>query len=132
MDITDLGELHWILGIEVKCIREQKKILLSQRFYIDSILCRYGFNDLTPVSTPMDPNFQLTSAQSPTTTDDIAKMHDIPYHEAIGSLMYASLGTRPDITFAVQTLSRFATNLGIAHWEAVKRVFHYLKGTREL
>jgi hypothetical protein len=132
VDITDLGGLHWILGIEVKRIREERKILLSQRSYIDSILRRYGFDDLKPISTPMDPNIRLTSAQSPTTTDDIAKMRDIPYHEAIGSLMYASLGTRPDITFAVQTLSRFATNPGIAHWEAVKRVFRYLKGTREL
>jgi hypothetical protein len=80
----------------------------------------------------MDPNVKLTSAQSPTSTDDIARMRDVPYHEAVGSLMYASLGTRPDISFAVQTLSRFAKNPGLAHWEAVKRVFRYLKGTREL
>ena len=46
--------------------------------------------------------------------------------------MYASLGTRPDITFAIQTLSCFAMNPGLAHWEAVKRVFCYLKGTKEL
>jgi len=59
-------------------------------------------------------------------------MRNVPYHEAIGSLMYASLGTRPDITFAVQTLSRFTANPGTAHWEAVKRVFRYLKGTRDL
>jgi hypothetical protein len=45
--------------------------------------------------------------------------------------MYASLGTRPDIAFAVQTVSRFATNPGMAHWDAVKRIFHYLKGSRE-
>ena len=132
VEITDLGALHWILGIEVQRIREERKLLLSQRSYIDSILRRYGFFDLKPISTPMDPNIRLTSAQSPTATDDIAKMRDIPYHEAIGSLMYASLGTRPDISFAVQTLSRFAVNPGLAHWEAVKRVFRYLKGTREL
>jgi hypothetical protein len=132
VDITDLGALHWILGIEVKRICEERKILLSQCSYIDSILHRYGLDNLKPTSTPMDPNARLTSAQSPTTSDDIAKMRDVPYHEAIGSLMYASLGTRPDISFAVQTLSRFTVNPGIAHWEAVKRVFRYLKGTREL
>jgi hypothetical protein len=132
MDITDLGALHWILGIEVKRIREERKILLSQCFYIDSILHRYGLDDLKPTSTPMDPNAQLTSAQSPTMSDDIAKMQDVPYHEAIGSLMYASLRTRPDISFAVQTLTRFMVNPGIVHWEVVKRVFRYLKGTREL
>jgi hypothetical protein len=132
VEITDLGALHWILGIEVQRVREERKLLLSQRSYIDSILRRYGLDDLKPISTPMDPNVRLTSAQSPTTTDDIAKMRDVPYHEAIGSLMYASLGTRPDISFAVQTLSRFAINPGSAHWEAVKRVFRYLKGTRDL
>jgi len=132
VEITDLGELHWILGIEVKRIREDRKILLSQRSYIDSILRRYGLDNVKPISTPMDPNIRLTSAQSPTTSDDIAKMRDVPYHEAIRSLMYASLGTRPDISFAVQTLSRFAANPGIAHWEAVKRVFRYLKETRKL
>lgn len=46
--------------------------------------------------------------------------------------MYASLGTRPDISFAVTTLSRFSSNPGPAHWDAVKRVFCYLKGTRDL
>jgi hypothetical protein len=59
-------------------------------------------------------------------------MRGIPYHEAIGSLMYASLGTHPDITFAVQTVSRFTTNPGLPHWEAVKRIFRYLKAMRHL
>ena len=59
-------------------------------------------------------------------------MRNVPYHKAVGSLMYASLGTRPDITYAVQAVSRFSTKPGVAHWEAVKRIFRYLKGTREL
>jgi hypothetical protein len=46
--------------------------------------------------------------------------------------MYASLGTCPDISFAVQTVSRFSKNPGLAHWDAVKRVFRYLKGTADL
>lgn len=59
-------------------------------------------------------------------------MRDKPYSEAVGSLMYAMLGTRPDISFAVTTLARFAKNPGPVHWEAVLRVFKYLKGTRAL
>jgi hypothetical protein len=46
--------------------------------------------------------------------------------------MYASLSTRPDISFAVQTVSRFSTRAGPAHWDAVKHIFHYLKGTNHL
>jgi hypothetical protein len=132
VDITDMGELHWILGIEVRRIREERKILLSQKSYIDSILRRYGLDDSKPISTPMDPNIRLTSAQSPSTTEEIAVMRNIPYHEAVGSLMYATLGTRPDICFAVQTVSRFNSKPGLAHWDAVKRIFRYLKGTSEL
>ena len=48
--ITDFGELHWILGIEVKRIRERCTIHLSQWSYIDSMLWRYGFDDIKPVS----------------------------------------------------------------------------------
>ena len=132
VEITDMGELHWILGIEVKCIREERKIFLSQHSYIDAILRRYGLDELKPVSIPMNTNVRLNSSQSPTTTDDIAAMRNVPYHEAVGSLMYASLSTRPDITFAVQTVSRFASNPGMAHWEAVKLIFRYLKGSRKL
>ena len=57
-------------------------------------------------------------------------MRGIPYREAIGSLMYAVLGTRPDISFAVLFLSQFMQNPGRPHWEAVKRVFRYLKVTK--
>ena len=80
----------------------------------------------------MEPSTRLSSAQSPSTTEEFARMRNVPYHEAVGSLMYASLGTRPDITYAVQAISRFSTKPGTAHWEAVKRIFCYLKGTKEL
>lgn len=80
----------------------------------------------------MDTSIKLTSAQSPSTAEEIAQMHNIPYHEAVGTLMYASLGTRPDITYTVQTVSHFSKNPGSTHWEAVKKIFHYLKGTEDL
>ena len=132
VEITDLGELHWLLGIEVKRDRERCTIHLSQWSYLDSILRRYGLQDLKPVSIPMDTSIRLTTAQSPSTTADFAQMCDIPYREAVGSLMYTALGTHPNIAFAVQTVSRFSTKPGPAHWEAVKRIFCYLKGTTEL
>ena len=54
------------------------------------------------------------------------------YRRAIGSLMYLAVATRPDIAFAVSILSRFLNNPGDAHWEAVKRIFRYLKFTKDL
>ena len=64
--------------------------------------------------------------------EEFTAMWNIPYHEAVGSLMYATLGTCPDICFAVQSVSRFNNKPRLSHWEAVKCVFWYLKGTREL
>ena len=58
-------------------------------------------------------------------------MRKVPYREAIGSLMYASVATRLDIAFAVSTLSQFLDNPGEAHWEVVKRIFQYLSSTRD-
>ena len=114
VEISDLGELHWILGIKVHHERENKRIFLSQRAYLDSILRRYGLDELKPVSLPMETSIKLTTAQSPSSTEEIACMHNVPYHEAVGSLMYTSLGTRPDITYAVKTVSRFTKNPGTA------------------
>lgn len=111
---------------------EKPTIHLSQRSYIDSILRRYNLQDLKPVSIPMETSIHLSTSQSPATTAEFAQMRDVPYHEAVGSLMYASLGMRPDISFAVQTVSRFSTKPGLIHWDAVKRIFRYLKGTKDL
>jgi hypothetical protein len=105
---------------------------VSQHAYIDSILRRYNFNELKPLSAPMDPSIRLTSDQSPATTAEHAIMRDKPYREAVGALNWAALTTRPDIAFAVATVTRFAANPGIPHWEAVKQIFRYLKGTHDL
>ena len=59
-------------------------------------------------------------------------MCDVPYCEAVGALNWAALATRPDITFAVVTVARFTANPGPAHWDAVKRIYCYLAGTRDL
>lgn len=131
-EISDEGEIHWILGFAVDRDRPNRTLSLSQTSYIDSIVRRYGLEDAKPVSTPMDPHSNLSTSQSPTTTAEIAEMRNVPYREAVGSLMYASLGTRPDITYAVAILSRYSDNPGRAHWDAVRRVLRYLKGTRTL
>jgi hypothetical protein len=67
---------------------------------------------------------------SPTTKKEKERMAKKPYQVAIGSLMYAAITTRPDISFPVQQLSQYSSNPGQEHWEAAKRVIRYLKGTR--
>ena len=58
-------------------------------------------------------------------------MKNTPYCEAIGSLMYTTITTRLDITFAVSALSQFLNNPSEVHWEAVKCVFRYLSSTKD-
>ncbi|XP_071054696.1 uncharacterized protein [Onthophagus taurus] len=61
-----------------------------------------------------------------------ATMKKYPYQNLIESLMYASIGTKPHITFSVNFLSQFNTNYNESHWIAAKRVLRYLKGTINL
>jgi hypothetical protein len=77
----------------------------------------------------MDSDVKLSKTLGPDSEAEKRRMSKIPYLAAIGSLMYASMGTRPDITFAVQHLSQFSLNPGQAHWMAAQRVIHYLNAT---
>ena len=56
-------------------------------------------------------------------------MDKIPYLSAVGTLQYLATLTRPDISFTVGVLARFKSNPGIQHWNTVKHLFCYLKGT---
>jgi len=59
-------------------------------------------------------------------------MTKIPYREAVGTLLWLSLGTRPDISYAVSQVAKFNDCFGKEHWKAVIRIFRYLKGTLKL
>ena len=130
--ITDLGPVYSLLGIKVTRDLIEKTISLSQQAYIEAIITKFNFDDLKPCATPMDPSAPLSKTQSPTKLDDISKMRNVPYREAVGSLMYAAMGTRPDIAFATSTVAQYCENPGWKHWEAVKRIFRYLLGTKKL
>ncbi|RVW78256.1 Retrovirus-related Pol polyprotein from transposon TNT 1-94 [Vitis vinifera] len=56
-------------------------------------------------------------------------MSKVPYASAIGSLMYVMVCTRPDIAHAVGVVSKFISKPGKQHWEAVKWILRYLKGS---
>jgi len=126
-EMKDLGAVHWLLGIEVK--RTDDGFALSQSKYISEMLSRFRMENCHAVGTPMDVNARLTREMEPTTDAERREMSSVPYRSAVGSLMYAMVGTRPDIAAAVGALSRFMQNPGHAHWIAVKRVLRYLKGT---
>ena len=77
-------------------------------------------------------HLKLSSKQCPTSEKDMKEMSKVPYAFAVGSLMYAMICTRLDIVYAVGNVSRFLTNLGKEHWEAVKWILRYMRGTSKM
>ncbi len=133
-EITDLGELKYILGIQVSRDRKARTISLNQTAYINQILARFGMQDCTPVSTPLNVKHGLSASQSPKTAEELAQYLEyakgINYLELTGSLLYATQ-TRPEMQFAVGVIAQFGGNPGIPHLEAAKRCLRYLKGTAD-
>jgi hypothetical protein len=130
--LRDLGPTSFLLGIHITRDFEKRTVSLSQRQYIIDMLDRFGFGTCSPVSTPMDPGLRLTPEMGATSDEDKAFMLTIPYLSAVGALMYLGLTSRPDISNAVGILSRFSANPGPTHWKAVKHLFRYLQGTKDL
>jgi hypothetical protein len=130
-DMKDLGAAKQILGMRINRDKQKGTLQLSQEEYIDRILKRFNMSNAKPVSTPLASHFRLSKDQSPKTEEEKDFMAKVPYASAIGSLMYAMVCTRPDIAHAVGAVSRFMTNPGKQHWEAVKWILRYLRGTTD-
>ena len=127
--MKDMGAAKQILGIRIIRDRKEKKLWLSQEHYIKRVLQRFHMEKAKVVSTPLATHFKLSSKQSPSNEDEKLYMQRVPYASAVGSLMYAMVCTRPDIAHAVGTVSRFLSNPGREHWNAVKWILRYLRGT---
>ncbi|SGY38360.1 BQ5605_C003g02007 [Microbotryum silenes-dioicae] len=121
--VKRLGEAEYVLGIQIRRSPDGS-ISLSQEQYLKDVLARFGMSDAHPVATPMQPDLRLEVELQPTPFPDRTR-----YLQAIGSLMYASTGTRPDLAYTVGYLARFSHSPSAAAWGAVKHAFRYLAGT---
>ena len=130
--MKDFGEAKCVLGMQITRDRKSETISINQSQYIQKVLDRFDMADCNSVSIPADPNQKLTAEMSPKNQSDRESMENMPYQEAIGSLLFAAQVSRPDIQFAVGAVSRLKNNPGVAHWLAVKRIMRYLKGTIDM
>ena len=130
--MKDLGPAKQIFGMNIIRDRENRKLWLSQEKYIEKILKRFNMEKANPVATPLASHFKLSSKQSPASEKEEEEMAKVPYASAVGSLMYAMVCKRPDITHAVGVVSRYLSNPGKEHWNAVKWILKYLKGTSKM
>jgi hypothetical protein len=118
------------LGIEIIRDRKLKTIKLSQAAYTKSILKKFDMMNCNGVSTPSNLGTQLR--RNIDTNGNTGPIAQVPYQQLIGFLMYLSTGTRPDISHAVNTLSKFLETPSNEHWIAAKRILKYLKSTIDL
>ncbi len=127
--MKDLGETKFILGIQVERNRKERTLCINQSEYIKKVLKRYNMNDCKKIDTPLNASIKLSKQDSPKTEKEKLCMSKFPYQSAVGAIMYAMLGTRPDIAFSITALSQFSSNPGYSHWMALKHLLRYLKGT---
>jgi hypothetical protein len=115
-EMTDLGDISWILGMHVMRDRDAGWIAISQQKYIEETLERFGKSDICPISTPTLTNEHLTKLTSPEIDVKL-------YQSAIGALMYPMLGTRPDLAYTVAALGRHSASPGAEHQHALDCAF---------
>jgi hypothetical protein len=117
-DARDLGEAKMFLGMVITRDRATRTIHLSQTRAILDLASEYGLADAKPKGTPLAVGIVLSHSGDQPTTE--------PYSSLIGSLLYLSITTRPDIAFAVGALSRFLASPTTLHWQCAKGVARYL------
>jgi hypothetical protein len=118
------GKLTGCLGINV--IQQENEIILSQEQYLLRKLEEFQswFTPNTTRTTPIDPNFQELLINANRSNDTEPKF---PYRQIVGSLMFASTATRPDLTTALGVLSRFNSNPKKIHCDMVCHLLYYIR-----
>ena len=127
-NITDLGEPNKLVGLEFMHNREWGTLTIRQTQYIENLLKKYLMHDGSAMSTLLDPNLKLKPCKL---SAEPASQYG-NYASLIGSLMYATIRTRPKIAYTVNKLCSFNSNPDLVHWTAAKRVLCYLRGMKEL
>jgi Reverse transcriptase (RNA-dependent DNA polymerase) len=130
--MKDLDETAYVLGIKIYKDRSQNLIGLSQGTYIDNVLKRFNMQDSKKGNLPMSHGINLGKKHCPSTNAEFETMKKILYASAIGSIMYAMIYTRPDVSNALSVTSRHQANSGIAHWTVVKTILKYLRRTKDM
>jgi transposase InsO family protein len=121
-EMKDMNEVTKFLGIKIERNIEKGILEISQTQYLMNVLKRFGMENCKPASTPMEPNLRLTRCSE-------SEMTNQPYKELIGCLMYVMLTSRPDLCAAVNYFSRFQSCASDEHWNHLKRVLRYIKGS---
>ena len=131
-EMKDLGKTKYCLGLQIEHMHNG--ILVHQSTYTEKLLKRFNMDKANPLSTPMVVRSLNVDNDPFRPCEDNEEIlgPEVPYLSAIGALMYLTNCTRPDISFAVNLLARFSSSPTKRHWNGIKHIFRYLKGTADL
>ncbi|CAI7888171.1 unnamed protein product [Closterium sp. NIES-54] len=123
---SDQGEMRSYLGLQITRDRARCTITLTQSHMVHQVLRRFGFQYSSPQPTPLSTGHSLSDPPS----DESVELSG-PYPELVGCLMYVMTCTRPDLAYPLSLLARYVTpgRHRQVHWDAAKRVLHYLCST---
>ena len=124
-DLRNLGPASYFIGIEITRDRNKKLIKIDQKRMTRELVRNYGLADAKPKTTPLSPAVKLVKQGKPLDKERFG------YSNLIGSLLYISVCTRPDIAQAVGALARYMSNPMEEHWEAARGVVRYLASTSD-
>jgi len=127
--VKDLGEMKKILGIRITRNRPERTLRMDQTHYLEEVLKRLQMraDKHNPTEFPMNGYDSLRPAGP---QDQRISQRD--YQHAIGSLMYAAIHTRPDISFAIGRLSQYLSDPAKHHGHALKALLRYVRSTVDL
>lgn len=131
-EMKDLGKTKYCLGLQIEHMHNG--ILVHQSNYTEKVLKRFNMDKANSLSTPMvvrSLNIKNDPFR-PCEDNEEVLGPEVPYLSAIGALMYLANCTRPDISFAVNLLARFSSSPTKRHWNGIKHIFRYLRGTVDL
>jgi hypothetical protein len=126
-----LNAIKQLLGMGIFHDKIRNTIYITQQQYIECLVELFSKYGLSEFRTPMDERQHYSKKQMPQAgSAEALQMATLPYRELIGSLLWISNGTRPDVTYSVNTLTKFTSNPGLIHWRAALRVLGFLNTTK--
>ena len=131
LQASETGECTWLLGIRVDVNRAENHISLSQEQAIQKIVRSQALSPDDTAVTPMASELRLMRLeQHDPSVNPEECMNGISFRSVLGSVLYISTSTRPDIAFPVNLIARHVTGIGPEHVKALLRVVKYLNGSQ--
>ena len=129
--VPTVGDLSCFLGMRICYDPSAKLMHISQSTCIANLLERAQMSDCNPVSTPCVQGLQFTKKDCQKGLPRQRRGHpSLSVSQSLAN--FISCWTRPDITFTVNKLCKYMSNPGAVHWQALKHLIRYLKGTQHL